>query len=344
MLTKLKPFVPYILIVVGIVLSIVSMLDICSDSCTEAHKYQFYEIDFGWVGIVVFSLLGVGRALRDRGRRVARLARVAYAWLLSCAFGAEVWLLLVQKVVIGHWCPICVSIAITFFLLSGFAIHGYLSSKESSMRVWWPSFLKWSVLTVVGCLLGFSLSFIGVGKPAEAQAATSMNLWIGKQNSPAEVYIITDWFCPGCRKAEPEIEATAKAAMGVAKVGFVDFAIHRETMNFSPYNLSFQTYEKGKYLQLRATLLRLAMKTKTPTAEEVQAEIAPLGVKYRQFSMEEVLSGMEAYNSVIKSSGVDSTPTVIVRDARTGRVVQRFVGYAKIKSADILAAVKSVGR
>ena len=53
-----------------------------------------------------------------------------------------------------------------------------------------------------------------------------------------------------------------------------------------PYNLSFMLKEKDKYLALRGELLKLTAETKSPTPEQVQKAIAPLGVQYRPISLQ----------------------------------------------------------
>ncbi len=328
-------FIPHALIIVGICLSVVSLLGICSDACNEAHTYRFYGLNFGGVGIAAFVALAVLRL-----RRADRFVRPAFAFILSSACGAEAWFLFIQKTVIGAWCPICVAIAVVVFLLAGVTVAESLMDKEASMG--FTNVFKRFAVVISGGLFGFTLAFFGVAKPdAEAQ---TLNIWMGKADSPAEVYVVTDWFCPGCRKAEPEIEAAVRSVLKQARVAFVDYAIHPESMNFSPYNLSLQINEKEKYLQLRGALHGLALKTKSPSVEAVQAAVAPFGVQLRQMSMSDVMAGINLYNTLIRSVGATVTPTVVVRNGKSGKVVRKFEGSDKIKAADIRAAVQEVLR
>jgi thiol-disulfide isomerase/thioredoxin len=326
---------PPALIASGICLSVVSLLGICSDACSEAHTYRLYGLDFGWAGIVTFAALA---ALRFS--RAIRFALPVFAVTLSSACGAEAWFLYIQKTVIGSWCPLCVSIAVVVFLLAGVTTAESLLDKGVSMR--FTNVFKRLVVAVSGALFGFLIAFFGVAKPdAEAQ---TLAIWLGKPDSPAEVYVVTDWFCPGCRKAEPEIEAGVRSVLKQAKVVFVDYAIHPESLNFSPYNLSFQINEKEKYLQLRGALHGLALKTKTPSVEAVQAAVAPFGVRLRQMSMSDIMTGINLYTTMIRSVGATQTPTVVVRNAKTGKVVRKLEGGDKIKASDIRAAVQEVLR
>lgn len=331
---------PYILVAIGIVLSVLSMTDICSSACGEAHKYKFYGTDFGWAGMYSFVALGALWHFRQK-----RFAKGGYIWVLACACGAELWFIFVQRAVIKAWCPVCVSLAITIGLLAVYTALDHslkYKFKEQTMRHLITSFVVKSSFLVVGMLVGFCVAFLGVAKPVEAQATT--DLWLGKANSGVEVYIITDWFCPGCRKAEPEIELAVKANYGRARIAFVDYSIHAESTNFSLYNLSFQIYNKAQYLPLRASLLALAQKTKTPTTEDVQAAIKYTGVKYKQLPMSDVMAGLNAYATAVKSSGATATPTVIVRSAKTGKIVKQFVGCNEIKASSISEAVAEASR
>lgn len=328
-------FAAPVLMVAGFCLSVASLLNICSAACSEAHTYRLFGANFGWVGIATFAVLGVLRCLRARW-----WVATALTFILSSACGAEVWFLIVQKTVIQAWCPLCVFIALCVFLLAALVAAEFFIYREDAVQ--FMNGYKRAGVALAGFACGFLVAFFGVAKP-EAQAQT-LNIWMGKADSAAEVYVVTDWFCPSCRKAEPEIEAGVKSVLKQARVVFVDYAIHPESMNFSPYNLSLQTHEKEKYLQLRRALLGVALKTKTPTVEAVQAAVAPFGVQFRQMPMNDVMAGINQYATLIRSVGATMTPTVVVRNAKTGRIVKKFEGSDKIRATDIRAAVSETLR
>jgi len=326
----IKPVV-YLLIAGGFALSQASLLGVCFDACSEAHAYRFYGMDFGWLGIALFTLLA---ALRS-GYSM-RFNQLAFAVIIASAFGAEVWFLIVQKSIIRSWCPLCVSIAAIVFLIVCFAAFENYLLEEVPVK--FVNRLKRFAIPIASALFGLAVAFFGVAKP-DAGAET-LDIWLGKSDSPVEVYVITDWFCPSCRKSEPEIEAGVKSVLKQARIAFVDFAIHSETRNFSPYNLSFQIHEKAKYLQLRSTLHNLALKTKTPSIEAVQAAVAPLDVRFRQMPLNDIMAGLDQYKTMIATVGATATPTVVIRNAKTGKLVRKMEGYDKIKSAEIRAAVQ----
>lgn len=198
------------------------------------------------------------------------------------------------------------------------------------------------LLVLLALLVGLGTSAFGLTKPdAFASDLTPAMLAFGPADSSREVYIVSDWFCPACRAAEPEILKGAGLAMKQAKVFFVDFPIHRETLNYIPYNLSFMAREKGKYLQIREALAVLAGKTKEPTAEDVQAAVSPLGVKYVPLSFADVLAGTQYQMSVVQKHKVSGTPEVVVTDSRTGKV-RKLSGSKEITSENILRAMEEV--
>ena len=186
--------------------------------------------------------------------------------------------------------------------------------------------------------IGLAVAFFGVKNESEA---AEVDLFLGRSKSSTMVYFISDWFCPGCRNIEPRIEGMFPDIARLAKVGFVDFPIHKETLNFTPYNLLFLSYEKEKYFPLRKALSGLALKTKTPTREEVQAVVAPLGVKLRQLDYAEVLYGLQSNLTVYRGFNINSTPSVVVTNTRTKKT-KILVGDKQITEHAVKSAIAEV--
>jgi hypothetical protein len=105
-----------------------------------------------------------------------------------------------------------------------------------------------------------------------------------------------------------------------ARILFVDKIIHPEAVNFVPYHLSFQMHEKGKYLQLRKALFAVGKINKNPTFEDIKAAIAPLNVTYQQLSFMEVTQQMAISQKLATTYNVTSTPTMVIRNAKTGKL------------------------
>ena len=325
----------------GFVLSILSLLNVCGTSaCAETHKYVLLGLPFTFVGIAFFP---VAWASFELGR-TRRVFSTLFVIMISAASGAEVAFLWIQKYVIKDWCPLCVGIAATVYLLALLAY--YAEAKDSSLTskdrrdIIMIFFKKVSLIALV-VIAGFLLAFKSAQR-SEAQDK-GMNLFLGKVSSAQELYIFTDWFCPACRKAEPEIEKAVASAEKRAKVIFIDVPIHPETFNYMPYNLSFLLNEKGKYLALRKALGALSLTSKEPQSEDVQKAIAGLGVTYKPLAFLTVTKGSKQFDETAKGFGVRSTPTVIVYDTKTKKKVQ-MVGSKDITEQNILKALDDVSK
>lgn len=322
----------WLTVVSGITLSIVSVLKICSD-CSETAAYSIFNLNFGWFGIGFFFVCATLLAGRNRFGWADCLLLV----MLSSAVGAEARFIWLQKYVIGQWCPVCLGIAAT--VCFGCVAKFYEALSATVIKgVGMKSSLKFFIVVTLSILVGLAGAMIGVKNESEA---AELDMFLGKSNSQTVVYFISDWFCPACRKIEPVVEKMYPDIARRAKIGFVDFPIHKETLNFTPYNLQFLYFEKGKYIQLRKALGELAMKTKNPTPEEVQAAVAPLGVKLRQVNYSDILYGMQANLTVYRGFDVRSTPSVVITNTRTKKT-KILVGDRQITEPAVLAAISEV--
>ena len=325
------------------ILSVMSWLGICSDGCEETHLYRIFGFPLSPLGVGYFTLCGLAFLTRNRFRFSGFLIPV----LLSGALGSEFVLVWFQKYVIGRWCPLCVgialSVAIACVLIALERLPGVAARIRGGERNLEMKRLAGKTALILFVLLaGMGVTAMGLSKPdAFAAGLPVTSLAFGDTESSSEVYIITDWFCPACRAAEPEILKGARKAMLQAKVVFVDYPVHPETFNFIPYNLSFIVREKAKYLEIREAMAALARKTKEPTPEGVQAAVSPLGVKYVPLNYADVMAGMQYFSTLVKRFKVPGTPAVAVLDSRTGKT-KTLYGISDITSDNILKAVAEV--
>lgn len=313
----------------GFILSLMSILGICTDACSETAKYNIFGLDFSWFGLVFFSVLLVLVLVRQR---------FAGAWLLLTALlfsaaGAELHFIWLQKYVIKAWCPICLSIAAAVSL--GACILLYELFRRKPMK----NNLKHAAVMVAAFCIGLIAAIFGVTK--ESQAAP--DFFLGNAKSPVTVYFISDWFCPACRQLEPRIEQIHAALSKETRIAYIDFPIHAETNNFTPYNLQFLAFEKQKYLLLRAALTEVSKKTKTPTPEQIQAAVTPHGVKLRQMNYADILYGLQANLTTYRGFDVNATPSVVVANSRT-RKHKLFVGDRQITLPAIQAAMQEISK
>lgn len=328
----LSGLIVWLAVPAGLALSLVAHFKICT-SCSETAAYRLFGLDFAWFGIAYFALLALVLALRRRVELCGRLT----APLLFSAAGAEAHFIWLQKYEIGQWCPICLSLAGVVFAASA-ALGWEHLRNHTAQGATMKSRLAYLVLLSLFLTLGLGAAITGVRREADA---AELDLFLGRSSSPTTVYFVSDWFCPACRKAEPVIEKMYPQLARTVRIGFVDFPIHRETLNFTPYNIQFLAFEKGKYLALRGALSELSHKTKSPGEAEVQAAIAPLGVKLRPMNYSDTLYGMQANLMVYRGYNVTSTPSVVVVNSRT-RKSRLLVGDTQISLAAVRGAIAEV--
>jgi thioredoxin family protein len=324
-----------LLLVAGLVLSIVSGTDLCNfGGCSEAHLYRLFGLSFPAAGIAFFVLAALLVCLGNRFPG----AFMVYDLLLAGAAGAEISMILLQKNVIRAWCPLCLGIAAVVYLLAAGQLGRYLKSCKEEFTMNLKTLGK-PLLMCTAALLGFILTFSGIAKPEAA--AGQLNLSLGNQESRLEVYVFSDWLCPFCIKIEGVLESVYPPLSQKARFLFVDKIIHPEAANFVPYHLSFAAHEKAKYMQLRKALFAVAQKTKSPSYEDIKAAIAPLQVTYRQLGFLEVTQEMAAFQKLAEQYKVTSTPTMVIRNGKTGKT-RTLTGNDLLAPGPILKAVKEV--
>ena len=336
-------------ILAGGITSALDWFGACSESCAEASLYRLFGFPMPPLGVAYFTMCAAAWFLRRRHP----VFYAAFAALLFGGLGAELRFTWIQWKVIGTWCLMCVIIAWSVAGACAMLLLEYFLDKKNilstceriSLMKRLPilkcSFAHATLMLLV-FLCGFGVATFGLKKPdAVAATVTAETMAFGPADSNQAVYIISDWFCSACRIAEPEIIKGARAAMKQARVYFVDYPIHPETMNFIPYNIAFMTNEKEKYLKIREALAALALKTKEPTAENVQAAVSPLGVRYVPLNFADVYAGTQIQTSVINRFKPGGTPEIIVFDLNTEKTI-RLTGSREVTAEKILKAISEV--
>lgn len=332
------PAVVWAALAAAFAISVLLAVGLCTEGCKAVYQWTIFGVKFPWLGIGFFAAALVLFRLREN-----RWAGMAFHALIYGSWGAEAIFLYVQHSVIGRWCPLCVAIAVLVFA-AGIALAGG-SSKGSGVNILagrgkMARLVAKGFLLVSVALAGAVVSFLGLGNPAHSQAET-LSLALGKTDAEIEVYVFTDWFCPACKVAEQEMEKAYPELLKRAKVLFIEHPIHTESLNFVPYNVSFLVREKGKYLEIRKALVRLAQRTKEPTPEEVQAAVAPLGVTYRPLNYSQVNAASRYFESVVQGFRVQGTPSVVVYNRKT-KTHRLYSGVKDLSEANLRMAVSGV--
>ena len=324
-----------VLIVVGLVIAVITATNLCTfGACTEVHKYHLFGISFTPIGIAFFILAGLFVSLVNR----LPGAQLLFNLLLAGAGGAEINMILLQKNVIGAWCPLCLAAAIIVYLLVLSQLGRYFYSLKEEFQMNLKTFGK-PLLLFATALIGFTLTFSGMVK--EEASAGQLNLYLGKQDSKLEVYFFSDWLCPFCAGVDTVMETVYPSLSQKARILFVNKIIHQESLNFVPYDLSFAANEKAKYMQLRKALFSVAQKTKSPSYDDIKAAITPLRVTYKQLSFLEVTQEMANSQKLAEQFKVASTPSLVIRNTKTNKM-RTLVGNNQITQAIILKTVKEL--
>lgn len=331
-------------ILVGFILSILSWVEVCVEHCTANEDYQLFGAPFAVTGLLFFTALFFLHAFSFR----YPVLKKGVAWLLASAFGAELMFTWIQKYEIGRWCPICLTIASIIAIAGGILALGYFrnlntkienGNKEEIMKK-----ILQGVTTISFIFFGLAIAFFGVSNPNSVEAVAEdikAKLAFGKKDSPIEVYFFTDWYCPACLKVDPIIEKLYPKIRPKATFLFVDFPIHKKSINFIPYNLSFMMNNKSQYFRARKLLNDLAEKTDSPKEAEVMELAKKDGISYKEITFIDIRSGMDFFEQVAKKFGIKSTPALVIVNKKSQKTT-KLEGAEQIKADKIKKAIKSL--
>lgn len=330
-----------IAITLGFVLSIISWLNLCTEICGAVHNYRLYGLKFETVGFVFFPLLLFFHFFSLSSTKFSLIA----GSLLAGAFGAEMLFVLAQKYIIGHWCPVCLGIAACIAL----AAVAYMADsiivlklKKADRRSEIMRIVSKGVLTSIIVLCGFLIAYMGIGKTNVLEGAEKTikdSVVFGNAKSTVEAYLFTDWACPACRELEPKLKEVVPVIEQNARLTFVDFVIHPETLNYMPYNLSFMINNKTHYLDIRDALTSLSIKTGTPKDEEVEAAAKSLGLNYKQLNYADVQLGTKYFKHLGDEFDIDTTPTLVLVNMTTKKG-KKLYGAAEITPTNVKSAIE----
>lgn len=328
---------------VAIVGSIMSAFGICSGSCTDAEKYRLFGMRFGSLGIPFFLLIAAASFGRNSQRTTVRNF---YDTLIFASAGAE-WIFLgIQGRIIKSYCPVCVGIAIAVFVAVLLRLAEFYFRKREissparkSFKGVARSFCK-GVMVVATMYAGLITALLGISSPVVAGSATiTQDIWLGKSDSNIEVLIVSDWFCQYCRTSEPIIEKMLPAIGKVSRYTFIDDPIHEHSYNFIPANMSLLTKSKAQYLEGRKALLELSEHNETPDNGQILAALKKRGITLSFLDQATLKQLAHSEAGFIRATAVTLTPTVVVRDRRTGKY-QKLVGSTEITEAKISALIR----
>lgn len=315
----------------GLILSILSWTELCSEACNAVHFYRFFGLPLELVGFIFFP---VTLLLHFLGR--SNIAKLATFILLAVALGSEARFILLQHNEIGNWCPICLSIATTVVIALCPYMMELIKTRSSSMKS------TWIFLGTLFTFIGLLLSNYGIAKDQPLLAAEKIlqeNITFGKGDNSIVVYLFTDWQCPACRKLEPSLAILIPKILEEANLIFVDTVLHVDTLNFMPYNLSFMLNDKDNYLQLRLHLTDISKNTGRPTDDLIVKTITPLS--YQQLQYADIAVGSKFFKNLVDQYEITQTPTLVVVN-REDLKKRRKLSGREINEHNVQKAIRSV--
>jgi protein-disulfide isomerase/uncharacterized membrane protein len=331
-------------LIAGLGLSILSWLELCVEHCSVNQDYRLFGLPFAVVGMIFFTLVITLRFLSLRYQSLTRLM----GWLIASALGSELMFIAVQKYQIGHWCPVCLSIAASVTSAALVLLIGYLIGLKVTIQHYNRGEIMQKIRQGFACLsfvvLGFLVAFIGISKPDSAEAAMNdikERIIFGTKASPVEVYFVTDWFCPSCRKIEPQIEKIYPKIKSKVAFYFIDYPIHKKSMNFSPYNLAFMINNKPQYFKARQLLMELSDTTENPKDSDIESAASKYHIDYQELTFLDIKTGLEYFEKIVDKFELHATPTIIIYNPRRNSVV-KLEGRDEISEDKILEAIRNL--
>ncbi|MDP1879667.1 MAG: thioredoxin domain-containing protein [Parachlamydiaceae bacterium] len=337
-------FLVLVALVTGLVLTVLSWMEVCVEHCSANQEYRIFGIPFAIFGLLFFPTLVLMHLLSAKYLYLRPLV----SWMISSAIGAEIMFILVQKNQIGHWCPVCLSIATSLGIAGLILLASYLLkfffNKFNKQNGGQMNLFKHAIITFSFILLGFVSAYVGISKVDAAQTnfkEMKDKLAFGNKNSQIEIYTFSDWYCPSCKKVEPIVEKQYQKLKGEATFYFVDYPIHKKSLNYTPYNLAFQVHNKSQYLQARQMLAGLAEKDENPTDEEVLKLSEKNKIPFQELSFIDVKNGMDFFEMLVQKYNLNSTPTIIITNKNGSKVI-KLEGRDEISEKSILDGIKKL--
>ncbi len=328
----------------GWILSIISWMELCVEHCSANQDYRLFNLPFAPFGIAFFTALLFLHLCSLK----SAIATILVAWGLASALGAEGVFIAVQKKQIGHWCPVCLMIAGSVAFAACVLLITFIVNLKRNIEKQDRGEVMKSIKRAFTCcsflILGFFMAFIGISKPDSAEAAINdikEKIAFGTKNKPVEIYFVTDWYCPSCKKIEPMIEKLYPKIKSNVTFYFVDYAVHKKSMNFTPYNISFMIHDKDNYFKARKLIAELADKTESPTDEQVEEMAKKNGLKFKELSFLDVKTGMEFFDKIVNKYDLHATPTIIITNPKRNTTV-KMEGRDEISEDKIVNAIEKM--
>lgn len=331
-------------LMIGLALSVISGMELCIQYCAATHDYVLFGFPFAVMGALFFISLIIFHLLSLKYPSLTSLMSL----MIASALGAELMFIFIQKYQIGHWCPLCLTIAVAVLVVAFTLSYDYFKNIFKTIqykkRDEIMSTLKQSTAYVVFMLIGLLMAFLGVSQVDASSAGISeikQKIVFGNQNSAVDVYFATDWYCPSCRKIEPIIEKLMPKIKSQVAFYFIDYAIHKKSINYTPYNLAFMIHDKASYFKARDLLAQMASENEKPIDDEVTAAAKKAKIPFKELTFLDVKSGIDYFDEIKEKYKMNATPTLIIANTKTGHSM-KLEGADEITQEAVLKGIEAI--
>ncbi len=338
--SRLKWWIITLALLAGFILTIISTVGLCSTQCAENEKWYLFGQHFEIFGFAFFIAVIAVHLLTWKYPSLWKWT----ATLVFAGVGAELTFIWIQHAEIGAWCPICLSIAGTIFFTAAIFVSVMVDNLKSQPKGNFMKFYQTEIRSLAALVLAFVATFMGASRVDAFQEISDNlkeNISFGDKKTAIEGYLFSDWACPACRKIEPQIYDIQSAVTDEGKFYYIDHAIHPETLNFIPYNLSAMINHEPNYIQLRHMLTKLSTQTSSPNSEQVKALANTIGVDFKKLDYSTVAMGIRYFKELGKQFKVKGTPTLVLYNKDTKKV-KLLTGADNITPEKITAAIQEL--
>lgn len=343
--SQLSFWITTIALVIGFIFSIFSWLEICVEHCSANNNYRLFGFSFGMMGMLFFITIILFQVLSKYYSALSKWV----GWMLASALGAEMVFIATQHYQIGHWCPVCLTIALCVLIAAlAYSANDILAflTIQQRQRGEIMHMIKKGLSSVSFLLLGVLLAWVGISQVNVVEAAIDdikSRIAFGDRESPVEVYFITDWFCPSCQSIEGDIEKLLPQIQSKVGFYFIDYPIHRHSLNFTPYNLAFLMGDKSQYFKARQLLVDLTDQTETPTDSDVEKAAKKAQIPFKELSFLDIKTGLDYFDKVSKNYDISATPTIVITNTKTNKST-KFEGTDEISDEKIVEAIEKLSK
>ena len=158
---------------VGLILSVLSCMELCVEHCSANENYRLFGLPFAFIGTPFFIFILLTHLFSRRYPLLSKWTGL----MIVAALGAETVFLYVQQYQIGRFCPVCLSIffslLVAWLLYYGNYVKSLVSTIQTGNRGDVMKKLLEGLTSIPFFVLGLLLALMGVTKFNPIEAAES---------------------------------------------------------------------------------------------------------------------------------------------------------------------------